>query len=104
MIEHGKCSPDMRAALSDEGIFYCSIDEFNASRAQGLTEDALFREMYAYIGEHLHLNLQEMFRSALTATRVEMDEAAQKRFFDKHIRPFQASIDAGGSLIITLKK
>ena len=103
MIEHGKCGPDMKDALDEKGIFYCYIDEFHSARSEKILMDAIQRELRRYISEHLNFNFREMLDAALTATRVPMTDAEKKQFFDKHIRPFQASMDAEGNLQITLK-
>lgn len=103
MVEHGKCGPDMRAALDEKGIFFCYIDEFHSARSDTIMKDAVKRELLRYIAAHLDFNFREMLDAALTATRVPMAEAEKKQFFDKHIRPFQATMDADGNLQITLK-
>ncbi len=103
MIEHGKCGPDMKDALDEKGIFYCYIDEFHSARSEKILMDAIQRELRRYISEHLNFNFREMLDAALTATRAPMTDAEKKQFFDKHIRPFQASMDQDGNLQITLK-
>ena len=104
MIEHGKSSPDMRDALDERGIFYCYIDEFNSARSEGLRLDAMFREMNGYIQEHLDFNFRDMMDAALTATRMNMDEAEKRQFYDKYIKTFQADIGPQGELEIRLKR
>ena len=103
MIEHGKCGPDMKDALDEEGIFYCYIDEFHSARSEAIMMDSLKRELLRYITDHLQFNFHEMLDAAVTATRVPMTDAEKKQFFDKHIRPFQAGMDTTGNLQITLK-
>lgn len=60
--------------------------------------------MNRYIRENLTFNFREMMDAALTATRVRMDEAERRQFFDKYIKTFQSSMDADGNLEIRLKK
>ena len=104
MIEHGKSSADMRDALDEAGIFYCYIDEFNSARSEGIKVDAMFREMNRYLRENLSFSFTEMMNAALIATRVNMDEAERRQFFDKYIRTFQCGMDADGNLEIRLKR
>lgn len=103
MVEHGKCGPDIKAALDENGIFYCYIDEFHFARSEGIVMDSLYREMLRYINENLSFNFNDMFDSALTTARVNMSEAEKKQFFEKHIKPFRAEIGNDGYLQIRLK-
>ncbi len=104
MVEHGKCGPDIKEALTEKGIFYCFIDEFHSAKSDKFLMDILFSEMQAIIDEKVRLNFQDMLNSALGNARISMDEKQRKQFYDKHIRPFQAAIDKDGALQITLKR
>ncbi len=103
MIEHGKVSPDMKDALDQKGIFFCYIDEFHSARSDGIMKDAVKRALLDYMNQNLHFNFQDMMDAALIATRVPMTDSERKQFFDKHIKPFQASMDKDGNLQIDLK-
>ena len=103
MIEHGKCGPDMKDALDEKGIFYCYIDEFHSAKSEKIMMDSVYRELLRYISENLQFNFRDMLDAAVIATRVPMTDAEKKQFFDKHIRPFQATMDPDGKLQITLK-
>ena len=104
MVEHGKCGPDIRAALDEKGIFYCYIDEFHSARSEAIQKDAVFREMLRYLQEHLNFNFNDMLDSALTATRANMTADERRRFFERYVRTFQAAMDKDGNLQITLKR
>ena len=65
---------------------------------------ALFKEMYRYLDQSIHLNVNEMFQEALRATRVTMTEAEQRQFYDKHIRQMRLVIDGDGNVSIELKR
>ncbi len=104
MIEHGKCGPDMKAALEEKGIFYCYIDEYHSAKSEKIMKDALHRELRRYIADNLYFNFRDMLDTAVLATRAPMTDAEKKQFFDKYIRPFQAGIDDYGNLQIVLKE
>lgn len=103
MIEHGKIGVDLREALEANGIFYCYIDEFHSAKSERIMMDAIQRELRRYIDENLKFNFRAMLDSAITATRVQMAEGEKRQFFEKYIRPFQASMDTEGNLQITVK-
>ena len=104
MIEREKCGPDIKAALANSGIFYCYIDDFYAGNSESIKKNALFNEIYRKLDEALHLNVNQMFEEALTATRISMDPAARRQFYDKYIRSMKLVIDENGNASIELKK
>lgn len=104
MIEREKCGPDMKAALSNSGIFYCYIDDFYTGDGEDLKKNALFNELYKALDDALKLNVNDMFESALTATRINMSAAAKRQFFEKHIRPMRLVIDEAGNATLELRR
>lgn len=103
MIEYENCSPDLKNALENAGIFYCYIDDFYSGNAEDIKHTALLREMYRYIDEKAQLNIYEMFNSALAATRVEMTEHEKTQYINKHIKTMKIEIDDNGDLHLKLK-
>ena len=104
MIEREKCGPDMKAALSNSGIFYCYIDDFYTGDGEDLKKNALFNELYKALDDALKLNVNDMFESALTATRINISAAAKRQFFEKHIRPMRLVIDEVGNATLELRR
>ncbi len=104
MIEREKCGPDMKAALSNSGIFYCYIDDFYTGDGEDLKKNALFNELYKALDDALKLNVNDMFEAALTATRINMSAAAKRQFFEKHIKPMKLIIDEDGNASLELRR
>lgn len=104
MIEREKCGPDMKAALANSGIFYCYIDDFYSGNSEAIKQNALFNELYRYLDDALHLNVNDMLDAAVTATRIEMSVQERRRFYDKHIRNMSLVIDDEGNVSIELRK
>lgn len=104
MIEREKCGPDMKTALANSGIFYCYIDDFYAGNSENIKKNALFNEIYRKLDEALHLNVKQMFDEVLTATRITMDPATRRQFYDKHIKSMRLVIDESGNASLELKK
>lgn len=104
MIEREKCGPDMKAALADAGIFYCYLDDFYSGNSEDIKTNALFKEMYRWIDNSVHLNVNEMFNAALANTRIEMSAAERRQFFERHIRHMTLSIDENGDVNLELKR
>lgn len=103
MVEHEKCSHKLKSTLAKAGIFYCFIDDFYSGNAEDVKEGALFKEMYKFIDNNVHLNVNDMFEAALTATRINMTPSEKKQFFDKHIKTMQMKIDSNGDVVLEFK-
>ena len=102
MIEREKCGPDMKAALANSGIFYCYIDDIYDGNSESIKKNALFNEIYRKLDEALHLNVNQMFDEALTATRIDMAPAEQRQFFEKYIKKMHLVFDEDGNVSIEL--
>jgi hypothetical protein len=104
MIEREKCGPDMKNALVESEIFYCYIDDFYSGNAEDIKQIALFRQLNQHLNEALHLNVNIMLDEALQTTRIHMDAAERKQFYEKHIRPMKLVINEDGDVGIELKR
>ncbi len=104
MIEREKCGPDMKSALMESGIFYCYIDDFYSGNSDEIKMGALFKEMYRYLDQSIHLNVHDMFDEALRATRLTMPPDERRQFYERHIRQMRLVIDKDGNVSIELKK
>lgn len=103
MVEHGKCGPDIKAALASSGIFYCYLDDFYSGNANDLKLNALIREVYRYLDRSFRLNVNDMMEEAYRITRAEMSDAEKQQFFKKYIKPMHLVIDKDGNVSIELK-
>lgn len=104
MIERGNCSPSMKEAMMNAGIFYCYIDDFYSGNAEEIKHSALFKEMYRYIDETVRLNVNEMLDKALEATRITMSASEKQQFMTRYIRTMQMTIAPDGELVLEFKR
>lgn len=103
MIESEKCGPDMKAALSSSGIFYCYLDDFYSGDAEELKTSAIIREMRNYIASSVKLNVNAMLDEALRLTRVQMSSPERKQFYDRYIKSMQLEINNSGDVSLVIK-
>lgn len=103
MIEREKCGPDMKAVLTDSGIFYCYLDDFYSGDSEELKMNALFREMRIYMEQAVKLNVNVMLDDALRVTRITMPPAERKQFYDKYIKTLQLVINETGDVSLAIK-
>lgn len=100
MIEHAKCSPNLKQALEDQHIFYCYLDDFYGGSSEDVKHKAVLAEMRAYIESTVRLNVNDMFEEALRSTRAPFTEDERKRFYRKFIKPMSLVIDDNGDVQI----
>ena len=102
MIEKEKCGPEMKATLSQHGIFYCYIDSFYDGNCDGIKKNALFDEIYGILNKSVQLNMFDVFEQAVVATRIQMKPAEKQQFFAKYINNMRLVIDEKGDVSIEL--
>ncbi len=102
MVEHGKCGPDIKAALMNSGIFYCYIDDFY-SGSNDIKIGALVREIYRYLDQAVRFNVNEMLEEVFQSTRVCMSEAEKRQFYQRFIKPMHLEISEDGDVSIKLQ-
>ena len=90
--------------MVESEIFYCYIDDFYSGNAEDIKQIALFRQLNQHLNEALHLNVNIMLDEALQTTRIHMDAAERKQFYEKHIRPMKLVINEDGDVGIELKR
>lgn len=104
MVEEENCGPDLKRAMIKNDIFYCYLDDFYTGNSQEIRYNAIFKQMKLYIEKATaHFNINDMFRQALKATRIDMDTAEQRQFFDKYIKTMQMKIDSNGNVLFEFK-
>ena len=77
---------------------------FYSGNSEDIKKNALFKEMYRWIDNSVHLNVNDMFDAALRNTRIEMSPAERRQFYEKHIRHMTLTIDENGNVSIELKR
>ena len=102
MVEHDKCSVDMKNALASSGIFYCYTDDFYSGDTQKLKTTVILKEMYKYIADHMDLNARDMFEAAVSNARVDMPESEKNAFYDRYVRRLTAELEKDGTVRIRL--
>ncbi len=58
--------------------------------SEDIKKNALFKEMYRWIDNSVHLNVNDMFDAALRNTRIEMSPAERRQFYEKHYQAHDA--------------
>lgn len=103
MVEHGKCGPDIKAALEENRIFYCYLDDFYSGDIADLKRSALLKETRKYLDQLLNFNVYHMMEEVYRITRIDMDETEKQQFYHRYIKPMQLTIEKDGTISIELR-
>ena len=104
MIEREKCGPDMKAALADACVFYCSLDDFYSGNSDAIIKTPFLMKCTA------GLTTLSVWMSTICLTRLYETPALKchrqnaDSFFDKYIRSMSLRIDEEGNVSVKLKK
>ena len=80
------------------------LDDFYSGNSEDIKKNALFKEMYRWIDNSVHLNVNDMFDAALRNTRIDTSPAERRQFYEKHIKHMTLQIDEDGNVGIELKR
>lgn len=103
LIEDRKCGEDIQREMDNNGILYCSMDDFTDGNVNAIKVKALTTQVEHYISEHIQLNVNEMLDDAYTRTRIEMTDKEKKQFYDNYIKNMRLNIQNDGNVKIILK-
>lgn len=103
MVEREKCGPDIKAAFTNSGIFYCYLDDFNSGKSDDIRLNALIHEIYRHLNRSIHLNVNRMLEEAYLNTRANMSSAEKQQFYQKFIKPMHLVIEENGNVHIELQ-
>ena len=103
MYEYEKCGSAIKNALTQHGIYYCSIDDFCSAGTEDMKRAVLFAELEKHlptlIGENpLELTHKLYEESRVTATKKEMEN-----FCNRYVKTLKLKI-VEGKFVIEIQK
>jgi Protein of unknown function DUF88. len=98
MIENEKCGTDIKDALNEGGIFYCSIDDFCTGNIDDLKSVMLRNELQDELNSMFTVNLNDLLDGVFQQCRIQMNDTERRRFIDKYIRTLRLTV-AGDSVM-----
>jgi len=104
MAEYEKCSPDIRAALQENGVYYCYIDDFYSGNCEDIKITALIREANRRLSQSVRVNVNELLDAALQATRIELDADEKRRTLNQYFKSLHMELSPGGDLVLRLSR
>ena len=104
MYEYAKCGSAIKSALSEHGIYYCSIDDFCSGNVEEFKRAVLFDLLEKYLPDLLYLNGFELLEQLYTEARITASEGEKKAFYKRYIQTLSLKCDPEGTFRIEIKK
>ena len=104
MYEYEKCSTAIKNALSEHGIYYCSIDDFCTAGVEELKKAALFSELEKYLPTLWGMNPMNLTQTLYQNTRVTATKKEMEIFCNKYVKTLQLKLNAEGVFTVAIQK
>ena len=93
-----------RSALSEHGIYYCSIDDFCSGNVDEFKRIVLFDLLEKYLPDLMYTNGKELVEQLYTEARINATENEKRVFFKRYVQTLSLKCDADGKFRIEIKK
>lgn len=104
MYEYAKCGSAIKNALSEHGIYYCSIDDFCSGNVEEFKRAVLFDILGKYLPDIVYLNGKELVQQIYEEARITASDKEKEAFFQRYIRTLSLKCNADGSFEVVLKR
>ncbi|MBE6853775.1 MAG: NYN domain-containing protein [Ruminococcus sp.] len=104
MYEYSKCGQAIKDALSERGIYYCSIDDFCSGNIEDLKKAVLFDTLEKYLKDIPYINGKELAVKLYEETRIKASEREIETFYNKYIKTLRLKVDNDGNFRIEITR
>lgn len=104
MYEYSKCGQDIKRALSEHDIYYCSIDDFCSGNIEDLKKAVLFDCLEKYLPDIVYINGKELVTRIYEEARINASEKEMEIFYNKYIRTLRLKVDHDGNFTVEICK
>lgn len=104
MYEYSKCGQAIKKALSENDIYYCSIDDFCSGNIEELKKAVLFGCLEKYLPDILHINGKELVKKIYGEARVTASEKEMENFYNRYIKTLKLKVDNDGNFTVEILK
>lgn len=104
MYEYSKCGQAIKRALSDNNIYYCSIDDFCSGNIEELKKAVLFGCLEKYLSDIAYINGKELVKKIYEEARITASEKEMENFYNRYIKTLRLKVDNDGNFAIEILK
>ena len=104
MYEYDKCGQQIKNALSEHGIYYCSIDDFCTAGTEELKKAVLFSELEEHFPTLIGQNAMELTRKLYEETKVTATRKEMENFCNRYVKTLKLKVDSEGKFTVEIQK
>ena len=102
MAEHRKCGSNMRAAMEEQNICYCFIDEFCTNASYSIKTTAMTEYIQGVLDSQIQLNAKKLMEEALQETWMQMSTKEKEGFYKRYLLTLKPEIDNDGNIRLVI--
>lgn len=103
VVEWGKCGQAIKNALQQNGIYYCSLDDFCVGNIEEFKRAVLIAALKERLPDLLTYNGKELARMLFEQARIEASDTEIMNFYEKYIRTIKLKVDLNGNFSLEIK-
>ena len=103
MYEYAKCGSAIKNALSEHGIYYCSIDDFCSGNVEEFKRTVLLDILGKYLPDIPYINGKELVQHIYTEARLNASDSEKENFYNRYIKTLTLKCEADGTFRIVLR-
>lgn len=102
LYENVKCGKEIKDALTQKGIFHCTMDDFYMENAKDLQKTVLKKTLESYLPTVVGESAWEITKQIYADAYIQASEDEMKRFYEKYIKNLQLKIDSEGKFKVVI--
>ena len=102
LVEHNKCSYDLKVKLIESNIFYAYLDSFYSGKSDQIKRGVLREEIQEKL--RLDINVKDLLSQAVKDGRMNLSVSEEKNFYEKFLKTLKLQVAEDGSLQIVMKQ
>lgn len=104
MYERENTSPAILNALSDHGIYHCSIDDFCRASGNDLKKLVLLSELESRLPDIFGLKPIDLAYSIYAATKIDGTKQEVEIFAEKYIKTLKVQVGSDGTMELVIRR
>lgn len=102
LYENAKCGKEIKDALTQKGIYHCTMDDFYMENAKDLQKIVLKKTLESYLPTVVGESAWEITKQIYADAYIQTSEDEMKRFYERYIRNLRLKIDENGRFKVEL--
>lgn len=104
LVEHEKCSFDLKSKLMEQGIYYAYLDDFYSANSDRIKIGVLQAEIQAEFDKMVSFNMRELMDEKMKRARMFLSDNEKRAFYDKYLRSAKLVLAEDGRVRVEIKK